>query len=90
MPIDPKLLKVISEFKDIDEMGRFFEELLTPAELQDVSLRWKLMNDLYDGMTQRDIARKYRISLCKITRGSKILKADGSISLKLIQANNNR
>lgn len=84
MSIDPDLLKVISSFEDLKEMEKFFEEIFTPAELADISLRWKLMKDLHNGMTQRKIAQKYSISLCKITRGSKILKSKGSISLKLL------
>jgi TrpR family trp operon transcriptional repressor len=32
------------------------------------------MKDLHDGKTQREIANDLGISLCKITRGSKILK----------------
>ena len=85
MPIDNELLNVISSLKDLDEMNRFFEEIFTPAELEDISLRWKLMKDLHKGMTQRNIAKKYGISLCKITRGSKILKAKGSMALKLLE-----
>ncbi|MCF6246766.1 MAG: trp operon repressor [Desulfobacula sp.] len=86
MAIDPELLKVISSLKNTDEMNRFFEEIFTPAELDDISLRWKLLKDLHAGMTQRNIAKKYRISLCKITRGSKILKTKGSAVLQILNS----
>ncbi len=79
MPIDQQLLETIISIKDIDELERFFDEILTPGELEDLSLRWKLLKDLYSGMTQRKIAEKYGISLCKITRGSKILKKKNSV-----------
>lgn len=85
MSIDQELLKVISSLKNIDEMNRFFEEIFTPAELDDISLRWKLLKDLHDGMTQRNIAKKYGISLCKITRGSKILKTRNSAVLQVLE-----
>jgi TrpR family trp operon transcriptional repressor len=39
-------------------------------------------------MTQRKIAEKYGISLCKITRGSKVLKKDGSVALKVLDLMN--
>ncbi len=87
MGIDQELLKVISSLKNKDEMNRFFEEIFTPAELDDISLRWKLLKDLHNGMTQRNIAKKYSISLCKITRGSKILKSKNSAVLQVL---NNR
>ncbi|HQQ15051.1 MAG TPA: Trp family transcriptional regulator, partial [Deltaproteobacteria bacterium] len=38
------------------------------------------------GHTQRNIASRHKISLCKITRGSKILKKPGSITKKLLDA----
>ncbi len=84
MAIDQELLKVISSLKNKDDMNRFFEEIFTPAELDDISLRWKLLKDLHDGMTQRKIAQKYSISLCKITRGSKILKTKNSAVLQVL------
>jgi TrpR family trp operon transcriptional repressor len=84
MSINQELLKMISSIKDLDELDRFFNDIFTPAELDDISLRWKLLKDLHKGMTQRKIAKKYGISLCKITRGSKILKNKNSIVLKVL------
>jgi TrpR family trp operon transcriptional repressor len=84
MAIDQELLAIINALKNTKEMNRFFTELFTPAELSDISLRWKLLKDLHQGMTQRSIAKKYGISLCKITRGSKILKKEDSIVLKIL------
>ena len=86
MGIDQQLLDVILAMKDKDDLERFFEDILTPAELADLSLRWKLLKELHGGMTQRKIAEKYGISLCKITRGSKILKKEGSVTLKVLDA----
>lgn len=74
MAIDRELLDIISGIKNTNELERLFRDLFTPAELDDLSLRWKLLKELHQGMPQRRIAEKYRISLCKITRGSKVLK----------------
>mgnify|MGYP000892587326 CR=1 FL=1 len=84
MTIDKELLKVISSIKDQDELNRFFNDIFTPAELDDISLRWKLLKDLHNGMTQRKISEKYGISLCKITRGSRVLKEEDSVVLKVL------
>ena len=84
MALDQELLKVISSIKDLDELDQFLKEIFTPAELDDISLRWKLLKDLHKGMTQRKIAEKYGISLCKITRGSKVLKNENSMVLKAL------
>ncbi len=88
MHIDQELLEVILSINTMDELEHFFDEILTPAELSDLSLRWKLLKDLHAGMTQRKIAEKYGISLCKITRGSKVLKKNGSIALKVLDSRN--
>ena len=38
----------------------------------------------FKNLLQRNISKKYGISLCKITRVSKILKKENSISKKLL------
>ena len=80
-----ELVDAFCAITDRDEMERFIHEILTENELEDVIFRWRLMKDLFHGETQRNIAKKHGISLCKITRGSRILKDKKSISLKLIK-----
>jgi TrpR family trp operon transcriptional repressor len=80
-----ELAKVFSQIENEKEMEQFLIEILTESELDALHFRWRLMQDLYHGETQRHIAEKHHISLCKITRGSKILKDDNSISLKLLK-----
>lgn len=73
-----ELLAVFCKETNPRVMEQLFSELFTPHETKDAVLRWKLMKRLYEGKTQRDIAAELGISLCKITRGSKILKQDDS------------
>jgi len=86
MALDRDLLSVLVSMKSVAEMDQFFEELFTPSELADLSLRWKLLKDLYAGVPQRKISEKLGVSLCKITRGSKVLKSDNSVVLKYLKA----
>ena len=79
-----ELAKVFSRIENEKEMEKFLIEILTESEIDALVFRWRLMEDLYRGETQRSIAEKHHISLCKITRGSKILKDPKSISLKLL------
>ncbi len=81
-----ELEKVFAEIMDYQEMVTLFEEIFTQKELRDLTLRWQLLKELYDGQTQRSIASRYRISLCKITRGSKVLKKKGSTVKKILDA----
>lgn len=70
------------------ETETFLGELLTPAELHDLVLRWELMELLEQGVSQRQIAARLGVSLCKITRGAKILKRPGSVAARLLAKTN--
>ena len=78
------LIKIFARTTDEKLMLKLFEELFTPSEQKDLALRWDLMKDLYRGIPQREIAANHGISLCKITRGSKILKQKGSYCRKIL------
>lgn len=88
MAIDSDLLKAVLSLKKHEDVELFFKDMFTPAEIEDISLRWKLLKDLHKGLTQRKIAEKYSISLCKITRGSKLLKNKDSQVLKILNDQN--
>ncbi|HRR33221.1 MAG TPA: Trp family transcriptional regulator [Kiritimatiellia bacterium] len=77
---------VLASIESPDEMCTFLKELLTPGEVRDITLRWRLLERLSEGVTQRRIADELRISLCKITRGSKILKQRGAVTARLFGA----
>ena len=81
-----ELLEIIARMDDTDELRNFFGEIFTPKELRDSGLRWQLLRELFKGEKQRVIASRLRISLCKITRSSKILKKEGSISRKILKS----
>ena len=80
------LATVLASISDPHEMELFLTELLTRSELCDITLRWQLIELLSKGVSQRKIAEDLQISLCKITRGSRILKNKKSIFGKIVQA----
>lgn len=67
------------------KMKDFLREILTPTEYHDLAMRWELMERLQGGHTQRKIASDLRISLCKITRGSRILKKPGAVTKQYLK-----
>ncbi len=79
-----ELIKVFSEITDVGQMEAFLGEIFTPREIADIHLRWQLLKELHAGRTQRSIAARHRMSLCKITRGSKVLKAENSLVRKIL------
>lgn len=80
-----ELINIFSEIDNPKTMTKFFEELFTETERKDFASRWGLMKDLKKGISQRKIAKTRHISLCKITRGSKLLKSGNSVSGKMIK-----
>lgn len=79
-----EIAKIVAEMKNSDEIYDFLMEIMTNSEIQILSKRWKILTELYQGKTQRDIANDLNVSLCKITRGSKILKNKNSIISKYL------
>lgn len=82
--------KILNTLKTSSEIYNFMLEILTEAELTTLSKRWQILRMLSNGSTQREIAKELQVSLCKVTRGSKILKNPNSIVNKiLIKEKNN-
>lgn len=82
-----RLCEVLASIDSAAEIELFLEELLTPSEVRDVSLRWQLLELLKQGVTQRQIAADLRVSLCKITRGAKILKQPEAVVSRFLSQN---
>ena len=73
----------------VEEINAFLAEILTENEISTLSNRWRILKMLNQNFSQRDIASKLNVSLCKITRGAKILKNKNAISLRLIRKTEN-
>ena len=74
----------IANLKTSNEIINFMTEILTQAELETLSKRWCIIKMLNAGFTQREIAQNLQVSLCKVTRGAKILKNKNSIVSKYL------
>ena len=69
---------------DKKDLRQFVLEILTESELADLSKRWRIIKMLNSGYTQREIAKELNVSLCKVTRGAKILKNKNAIVKKYL------
>lgn len=81
------LIKSLVKIDSGDEMGLFFKELLTESEIETLSKRWRILEMLKNGYTQREVAKELQVSLCKVTRGAKILKDEKSVLARIIKEN---
>lgn len=80
-----EISEYINKLDSTDEIFEFLTEILTDSEMETLSKRWRILTMLHDGRTQREIAQELGVSLCKVTRGSRIIKNQNAIVTKLIK-----
>ncbi len=68
------LVKLVSAIRTKGEAKRLLTDLLTPQELEELALRWQIVQLLAKEIPQREIAKKLGVSITKITRGSRALQ----------------
>ena len=84
------ILKDINEIANVlttleaQDGFKFLQEILSPSEIETLSKRWRILEMLKEGCTQREIAKDLQVSLCKVTRGAKIMKDKNSILAKYL------
>lgn len=78
MPVPAKHYKELCElFASIEnekEADKLLQDILTPQEIDSLTERWQLVQELARGTPQRKIAAKLNVSISKITRGSRVLQ----------------
>ncbi|MBQ4646371.1 MAG: hypothetical protein IJB79_03385 [Candidatus Gastranaerophilales bacterium] len=79
-----QIYKIISKIKTNADIEKFFSEIFTENELEILSKRWRILELLSKGVTQREIANELNVSLCKVTRGAKILKDKNAITTRFL------
>lgn len=79
-----EISNLVKNFYTEAEIIAFFKELLTESEIETLSKRWRILKMLANGVTQREIAKNLGVSLCKVTRGAKILKNKNSSLVKYL------
>lgn len=66
-----ELFRLFSRLKTSKRAELFLRDILTPSELDRVAERWQIVKRLAGGMPQRTVKSQLRISIEKVTRGSK-------------------
>lgn len=84
-----EITNFILKLNSQEEAQAFLKEMLSEAEMSALSKRWRILSMLAEGRTQRDIVKELNVSLCKVTRGSKLLKDKNSVITKHFMENSN-
>lgn len=66
--------ELLANIEDPKLMDVFLEDIFTPAEFEEVVIRWQIVKQLANGKPQREIAKKLGVSIGTITRGSRELR----------------
>lgn len=69
-----ELSAALVSIKDISTSEAFLHNILTPAELDEISKRLQIVKLLLKGVSQRDVAKKLGVSMGTVSRGSRELK----------------
>ncbi|HOW64476.1 MAG TPA: Trp family transcriptional regulator [Candidatus Paceibacterota bacterium] len=77
------IARVFAATRNPRTVEHLLRALLTESEARKLSLRWDIVRFLSEGESQRVIARRLGVSLCKITRGARELKKRGSTLKRL-------
>ncbi len=80
--------RALARLNDAGKVERLLLELLTPAECRDLASRWDILKLLKQGRSQRSVANELKVSLCKVTRGARILKRGDSVVDTLLGSDN--
>lgn len=80
-----ELYATFGRIKGKKDAALFLTDFLTPQELQDVALRWQLVKRLAKSMPHRAISDELKISIAKVTRGSKALHMSSGGFKKLLR-----
>jgi len=81
----PELIELFATTKNNDDMSKLLGAILTPEELQQIVKRWQIVKLLLSGATVRDTAKILKISVEKVSRGSRELKYGNNIFQKLFK-----
>lgn len=68
------LAQVLASLKDAEEVRAFLEDLCTPAELESMGDRWKVVPYLLRGVPYREIHERTKVSVTTVGRVARCLE----------------
>ena len=69
-----ELCELFAAVRSRREADLLLQDILTPQEIESLAERWQLIQMLGKRIPQRAIAKRLKISICKITRGSRVMQ----------------
>ena len=70
-----ELFELFPSLQTAGEAESFLRDLLTPHEINQVAERWQIVKGISEGKSQRKVKEELGVSIEKVTRGAKALRA---------------
>ena len=74
---------LLHKLESEQQIIEFLDALLTPKELDEIDNRMEIIHLLRQGVSQREVAQRLGVGIATVTRGARVLKADGLENLLL-------
>src|SRR3989338_6284036 len=69
-----ELLQIVNRIaSDKNLLDEFLQDILSPAEYKEVTLRWQIVKLLHKGVPHQEVAENLRVAIGTVTRGSRAL-----------------
>ena len=76
VPAEDSLCRALLALDSVDEMRAFLRDLTTPAELEALTDRWRVVPLLMDGVAYREIHDRTAVSVTTIGRVARFLAGE--------------
>ena len=77
------LARLIVAIDDSSLAEHFIADFLSQSEITDIAERWRILEKIDQGLSQRQVRDELNVSLAKVSRCAQILKSDRQSYLKL-------
>ena len=75
---------IISVSKNKKNLQSFLIDILSPAEIDDISDRIHIFRELLKNNTQREVSAKLKVSIAKVTRAAYVIKYGSGVLKKVL------
>lgn len=82
-----KLLTQASKSKK--DLQNFLTDILSPAEIDDIYDRLKIISELAQKKTHREVSKNLNVSISKVTRAANVIKYGSGIFIKMFGSKKN-
>jgi len=78
-----QLAELITKLKSPELAKAFLQNILTPSDLDEISVRLQVFKLLHKGLPQREVAKSLGVSIGTVSRGAREMKY-GEAGIKVI------